>query len=77
MLTMVLLIVGLYVYIYVYIDTKHTSTSLLESYPVWQSVFKHPITLAKPHPLLLTAESEYPINILCSPVNRGITYLLP
>ena len=52
------------------------------SKPSWElpnlaTAFMHSITLAKPHPLLLTAESEYPVNILCSSVNRGMTYLLP
>jgi len=56
---------------------KHSSVSLPERHSVWQAAFKNTINISK------TTSSagcwrkyEYPVNILCSLVNRGIPCLL-
>lgn len=64
-------IVGLCVYICVHRAAERTSAEPSRELLTVQSAVRCLVAPAEPHPLLLTAGEEHPVNGLCSPVNRN------
>lgn len=64
-------IVGLCVYVCVRRAVERTLAEPSRELPTVQFAVRCPVAPAEPHPLLLTAGEEHPVNSLCSPVNRN------